>query len=1081
MSVYERLLAPENLNYAWIKAKNLYRMADGYVDRGEIAAFELDLENRLELIRRQFKKGRYRLKKLRPLPRPKKISKDQPEDRQYYHVAIDDQVAWLAMVNALGPELDLKMEPWSYGNRLYRPAWYERDEARNSKLEIGPYRHASGHLYRKFQHSWPLFRRHVTLTARMMVERRKLRDNEMDDADRLAAITAEHANLAYFRTGYWPDDNPEGSKNDLYHASIDLKQFFPKLKIDAVARSLHEVNVSDDSWFTNLVTSMLNFRVDMTGVPNSALENVVPQFQKGSVNGIPTGLFVAGFLANAAMLPIDRKVAEKLDAQHNVAHFRFVDDHTIIAYDFDTLCEWLLWYEKLLVNEGVGPSINEEKFDPPSLGNWMERLKKGKSLGELKKKHADDWSTAILETKLDGKNPTKLMTKTLAQVSTIAATDIHILDDDDLDERLKMLEWLLLADIPEREIRPDTRASFAAGQIASLVPVLVQEADGLVDAARDVARFKAHEPVRSRSTDEELQVYKEKLAGLEEILANCMKEDAENKNILLGRCFSLLLQSLREYPGKARLFYRTHQYCRITGYHGLRAIAEWLKDTRIAGQAAWADYYIALSMQIIAAGLLATVGRLMAMDALQSDIEAAASHLRDVASLDNNDFRVPPDRETWYHAIGRREFGVALLQVAQVLWDKPEYRPIARKLSALSNEYLHFASDGKSDSWLDATGWTPGVWAHLAENSLGTGGEPSTAWLAISPFFAFEQRYDRQASRRYPAYISAAGWEYFLKSQTLPANDSAWLREVIVNDEARRKAAYASRKIAFRRAARSLERPDKKFITIAEWTNVVRDCNAFDPRRSEWTALEILEQLIAGAVVFGRDETVLDRVHPFNVLLPREWVDHFPCKQDATTLSWEDWRQFAKDEGGRRSGVVLRESAKSVFDYRYAESGAGQKVSPDERRLTSLGRLLLGLLKNDHSAPQIWNMRGNELVFPFPRSRWFRGLAISSLTTQLLEACLGARPAETRTIARQPALFGWEDGRPANDVNFEPLPIYSPSDLLNGIRSAQRVLEGNQIAVTRNQPRQLIPFRIADFSAGDDNADGVDEGVNDGQ
>ena len=205
MSVYERLLSQENLNFAWIKAKHIYQSADGFIDAGEVAAFELDLESRLLDIHGQFKRGKYRLKKIRPLPRPKKISEElQAINRQYYHIAIEDQVAWIALVNALGPELDLKMEPWSYGNRLYRPAWYEKDEVSGSTLEIGPYRHSSGHLYRKFQHSWPLFRRHVTLTARMMVLRRNLQQSEMDESDQLAAISAQHAKLAYFQPGFWP-------------------------------------------------------------------------------------------------------------------------------------------------------------------------------------------------------------------------------------------------------------------------------------------------------------------------------------------------------------------------------------------------------------------------------------------------------------------------------------------------------------------------------------------------------------------------------------------------------------------------------------------------------------------------------------------------------------------------------------------------------------------------------------------------------------------------------------------------------------------------------------------------------------
>ena len=170
MSPYERLLLPENLYYAWRKAKRLYRMDGGYIDEGELLEFELDLENRLQNIHKQFKRGNYKLKPIRPIPRPKKIKGDKWVQRQYFHVSVDDQVAWIAVVNALGPELDRKMPAWSYGNRLYRPAWYEEEE-QESKLEIGPYRHASGHLYKKFQHSWPLFRKHVSLTARVMAHR----------------------------------------------------------------------------------------------------------------------------------------------------------------------------------------------------------------------------------------------------------------------------------------------------------------------------------------------------------------------------------------------------------------------------------------------------------------------------------------------------------------------------------------------------------------------------------------------------------------------------------------------------------------------------------------------------------------------------------------------------------------------------------------------------------------------------------------------------------------------------------------------------------------------------------------------
>lgn len=1080
MNAYERLLLPENLNYAWLKAKSLYRNADGYIDMGELAEFEVDLEQRLLEIHRQFDRGHYRLKKLRPLPRPKKLYNDKPIDRQYYHVAVEDQVAWIALVNALGPELDKMMPPWSYGNRLYRPAWYEKSEDRESTLEIGPYRHVSGHLYRKFKHSWPLFRRHVALTARVMVARGPLRRDEMDEADRLAAASAESENLPYLKADFWPPG--AGAESELYHASIDLRQFYPQLKIDAVVAGLAAAGATEDLRMQSLLTDMLRFRLDLSGMLGRTLAEVEPPFLRRSVRGIPTGLFVAGFLANAAMLPIDTVVDRKLKELRSVAHFRFVDDHTIIAYDFDALCDWIAWYEELLDTRGIGAVINSEKYDPPSLSEWMLVRKKETASttllsGKARDRHDSKRASAKRETRLDGKNPTKLMTKTLAQVSAIAATNIHILDDEDLEERLKMLEWLLLADIPEREIRPDTRAAFAAGQIASLASVLVQEADGLVDTARRIAQFKSRRPDPNRTTEEERESYHQELEKLLQQLKECEDKHGIAEVGLLRRCFTLLLQSLREHPGKARLFYRIHEYCRVTGYAGLSAIAEWLREARIAGKDVWADYYAGLSLQIMARGILAAARLLEASDALRSDINAALRYLADVGGLDTGAFLVPRDREAWFHTIGRKEFGVALLAVARVLAPRADTAPLCARLTALADQCIALFPGAPADAWKAETGQASGTWAHLVENALGRDEQPSAAWCVLAEHFTFAHRIDSLAARRYPEWFSEVGWNHLLRTvDTLPESDSGWLRDVIGADETRRTGALTSGKTAFTRAARSLESPAKDWMTLTEWTSAVATRSPFDPRRSEWTALEITGQLVAPVIKFDGDESMLDRLHPNNVLLPRIWIEN---DDKWARVNWEEWRRFAKStEHGQ---AKLRESATSLFDYRYVPgSKAGLPLADWERRLIAIGRLLLGLLRNNHTAPRVWNLRGNEQIFRLPHARWFKALAISSPTLLLVESCLGARSAETRSIARAPDLFGWRDGEDTNDAKFDPPLLVGANALLIAIQQAQQILEDNQLAVTMNQPRQLIPFRLSDFAAGTEDGD-ANEGDGDGE
>ncbi|WP_299616375.1 RNA-directed DNA polymerase [uncultured Tateyamaria sp.] len=1044
-------------------------MADGYIDRAEVAAFEIDLEQKLNEIHRQFTEGRYKLRPLRPLPRPKKISEDQPISRQYYHVAIEDQVAWIALVNAIGPQLDRKMMPWSYGNRLYRPAWYEKGDAGQSELEIGPYRHSSGHLYRRFQHSWPLFRRHVTLTARMMVHRKKLNRDEMDTADQLATATAEAENLAYFQNGWWRNNSTSDRKNDLFHASIDLEKFYPNLKLDAVFDGLGLAGALVEPQMRDLVSAMLDFKLEMSGMPAASVENVDPKFVEGRVEGLPTGLFVSGFLANAAMLPIDQEVANRISADRNIAHFRFVDDHTIIAYDFDTLCDWIIWYEGLLKEKGIGASVNVDKYDPPELAKLIKLHKAGESTADAQDDYSKAKTMAMQETRIDGRNPTKLMTKTLAQVSEIATADIHILDDDDLDERLSMLEWLMLADIPEREIRPDTRASFAAGQIASLVPALVRETDGLIEVAR---RFYGHQKGKldvERSTDEDKRRYDALTDDLKKELDLLEKEQSASENKLLKRCFGLILQALREHPGKARLFYRIHQYCRVTGHPGVKEIASWLTDTRTEERDNWADYYTALSLQIMAAGVLSTVARLPKLDSLRSDLKAAESHLEDIANLDTDIFVLPPDRETWFHAVARREFGVALIQAAENLSPWPKYERLADKFRVLSEAFVPVRPNAPLEAWLSATGWAAGVWAHLAENTFGNESEPTSAWLALSTSFDFDHRLDLRAARRYPKHFSDAGWSHLLKSNlVLPEDDSAWLLQVIGDNPKRLLEAQQSKKRAFARATRSLQAVNKNQVSLVGWTSELRQCSPFDPRRSEWTALEIVRKLLEDALTLGPKSDTLDRLHPDNVLLPIKWVSEFNGRSGSSLLGWEEWRNFIKKKG--QDKVELRAPASCIRDYRFASSSnSGLQFSSEEQRLTAIGRILLGLLRDNHTAPTIWNVRGNELIYPLPRARWFGDLAISSSTTQLLDACLAARPAESRTITRQPDLFAWVSGELPNDVSYDPVPIFNPNDLIERVSEAQQVLLENQLSVSANQPRQLIPFRITDFAVGTDN------------
>ena len=169
-------------------------------------------------------------------------------------MSVRDQVAWIALVNVIGPLLDSKMPAWSYGHRLYKAAWFEEQAEGTLRLELGPYRHSSGHLFRRFKHSWPLFRRHISLTARLMVNALEDED-QLDISERSAFQYADKPQ--FLESRYW--DPPYSPK--LYYASIDLEKFYPSITPDAIIHALdwHLDGFANDEWMRTIITRLLDF------------------------------------------------------------------------------------------------------------------------------------------------------------------------------------------------------------------------------------------------------------------------------------------------------------------------------------------------------------------------------------------------------------------------------------------------------------------------------------------------------------------------------------------------------------------------------------------------------------------------------------------------------------------------------------------------------------------------------------------------------------------------------------------------------------------------------------------------------
>ena len=904
-----------------------------------------------------------------------------------------------------------------------------------------------------------------------MVSREKLEPDDLEDADQRALSAAEREELVYLQQGYWDDAPKMAEDNSLYYASIDLKQFYPKLNRELILTGLAKANPENDDRVASLLQGMLDFRVDFTGIPNSLVGNVEPRFRKHKAKGLPTGLHVAGFLANVAMTEVDNSVGRELKYNRGIAHFRFVDDHTILAYDFDDLCDWVRRYQELLRNHKVGSKVNSKKYDPPSLIKWMKFSKDNQAKNKNKRKKREKLRTAAInDTRVDGKNPTKLMTKTLTQVSAIAADDINILDDEDLQERLRMLEWLLGANIDEREIRADTRASFATGRIAHLVPTLIEEEKGLVDNARKLAELRAQSSDPQQLTDKMRADFQTRLGNLESEVQSQQQKQIKSEQKFFRKYFELLLSAMQKFPGKPRLFFRLLKYCRDTGHNGLSEIGEWIEGMRNSDNQNWANYFSGLALQILGHNAVSSSKILTRQHALHSSRKAAKEHMQDIAGISVETFRLEGESEAWFHSVARKEFGVSLLVAAQILEEADDLKELASELSKVASEFTELSTETSHEDWIEKSGRSPGVWAFTFEPRNESTDEPSASWRMFSTKFDMTNTCDANATRWYPESISNDTWNYLLKSKgSLSGTDWGWVTEAIRNDQQRLMEASASKKQVFKRATRLL-RPNEKQVTLEKWVEEVSDPRRpFDPRASEWTAFEIMRALIARINDKGTEqaERDLDRLHPLNVLLPIEWVEEKleSVKHAGQGLNWFEWRSFMQNEG--EQGVRLRKVRSSIDDYRFAGFGTeGMKIDDWQRRLSAVGFILLGLVRKNFSTPRIWNVRGHEKIYRVPRSQWYESLKISSQGLMLIEGCLSSRSAETRTILKRLPLFGLEDTSELNDTKYDPPKMENLDKLLEEIGKVQATLTQNQLSVSLNEPRQLIPFRLRDFSVG---------------
>jgi hypothetical protein len=1042
-----------NLRWAWEKVQKQATPGDNWFDEVELAAFDLELEKNLQSIAAEFLKGRYRLAPLRPLPFPKHPDEEgKPRIRQMFQVAVRDQVAWTAVVNVIGPHVDGKMPVWSYGNRLFRSIWVEEDEHGLKHRRIGRYRHASGRLYLPFRQAWPVFRRHVYLATQAMAKPRKRPEmdeptqEEMDLQERLG----DDQRCPFVLPEYWNTRRPNGRKRELYWCSIDLEKFYPTLNLDLIRQNIIEqipAQWGEDA--TRLLETMLRFRLDVREWNDADLKKMDLSARRRTFRHLPTGLYVAGFLANAALLKVDLAAA-KLLARRKVAHFRFVDDHIVLAFTIKDLQEWVNQYAKLLDDSGSGAHINLKKVEPNELSCLISGNKHGRG-----QKHAIKLESAREACYLDPQFPSPLMTKTLALISGIARIDFNLLETDELAALTDQLEHLLLVDLSEEELPEKTRLSFAAMRLTRVAECRLANDESMTALRRQNEALQADLDLNNLTVEA-----RRKLKQQTKDVTRRIREEDERLKHEGRRAFQLLRKVLRERPDTIRLWTRAVFMCRRAGVKGL---------AELIGDIAKEKDRNPLAAEYLRANMLAVVGSqaLIAARILGKEGEpdwrrqAARAFLQDVRQS-----RMPAPDEEKDH------------QFLRMSWDRYCFGLYCSDLvlqgNAIPARFLPYPNMHES---LLKIGRLCGETAGMEHT------QAQWAWWAarmtlrdLAPHADGLVRMLGQALRQ--AKQAAAFWRFFpldapgwvLQSMTEEKNSpfrsdtvSGWwfdaLRE---RPEVAKSLAGTVRRGTVTHVHRVMTLSREDTISLYEWCDRLQEMprgGNTDPRNSEWTALEIVRQ---AGLLLAQEETLsvrylqeahrlksrLPSVHPANFRVPKRWSME-------KELTWGAWQSMIRPDG-RSRGVLLASSGDRILDNRYTPLDSSSPLFTSINPVRGLGLLLYGLLRRNFDMPAVWNGPGHARLLGMLPRLLLADMICSSWTLGVLQGCLYPRAIENLFLKTATAVSVHSD----DDTLHDPLVLVNANEVVSAIAKCQAILEEYQLSTLEHKARQLTPVNI---------------------
>lgn len=1125
----------DNLRWAWKKAKMAYQIGEIWFDEIELAGFEANLSNELDNIKNEIKSGHYQITPIKPVPYPKSNDKDgNNRTRQTFFVSIKDQIAWLSVLNIIGADLDYQMPSWSYGHRLFVSIWFEQKIDGGRDIKIGWYRNSSGYIYRKWNQSWPLFRRHISITTKIMSKAEKFNKTRAEfieteinnDIEKDALINNENfqnnLKVKYLTKGYWENRTVD----KLYWAGIDFEKFYPLVNLNAIKSNIFKYTSieNQDDEFINLITQLLQFPIDLSGWTEDELgENGIGIGNDLFLKGIPTGLFVAGFLANIALLDVDKVIEKELETNKEIAHFRFVDDHIILSYDFDKLVSWVKYYNEILNSYNTGAKFNFNKIEPTEFSEYLQD-----DSNELKK------TAAIKVTELDPEFPTPLMTQTLAKVSAISNTDFNLLSEGEENQLITDLEHLLITDFPDNELRKDTRISFAATMLSRIVPrkkydysqiyyfrkkcfhIVKELAEGLskIDSI-DFSKITKQLLFEQRSNSEADNFIKELKEAIQselilkdisiitkgrydndkiyEIVKNLhesKQHEIEHFNkinseslSLKGHVFKLILKAIKENHQKVRLWLRLIEYCSKTGYCPIIEIFDEIEKlykknltSKLSAGFLYSLVLMILTDRIFASIALITSGKNISSNEKENIIKFLKAIFED--HLLSDIFDKQTFEEKYYFKKSYDIFRVALGTALYIL-SSDDLKIIDIPKESLIKKYNLINWEDSPNDWFSINSYKINTWLYwiLQKTHFRSDVHAKQFWLYFQKYIDFE------SSDYIPLIISFPEFNNLnsifrnnidlFDRLPLNVNNEGWLFDLIKTSHVNTFSVNFLKncKSTYPGLYSNIKSKRTKYSSLYDWiqwsgyfkqgklANSQSKINSFfDPRLTEWSALEIIKQIIylskvsATDFFFTLDATFNQPIHPANYLIPIEW-------QVDRSFSWHEWKDWIT-----KYKIKKRPLEELISDERYSN-----QTLKDDYQNSSLSMvhgfalILVQLISNETSLPWVWNETDKNLIWSNTIAQKIQDSNISSFTHLILQSCFSTRNRETLFWVNNKIKVS--DFFADDDTQKDPPLIKDIDDLLTCIEYSQKNLVNYQISVQGNMPRQLIPINLIQLSS----------------